>query len=208
MKKQKIAAAMLGLSLILSGCGYTAAGDCPDGLDSLKIGKDGDVRYTYRGSFSQDYYEIDGLRELSEVAVKEFNAEYGREVVSLGEVILAEGLADVAQLRLDFTDPKAVEGMTDVYLFYGTLAEAAVSDRSPNNTTLIGAAGSGSTTGLDLIANGSTAHVIMTDLKGAVISPYEPVYLSEGARVVTTEQGTYIDTTNVTADTAVIILKK
>ena len=54
MKKKRIAAAMLSLSLILSGCGYSPAGDCPGGLDSLRIEKDGSVTYTYRDSFEKD----------------------------------------------------------------------------------------------------------------------------------------------------------
>ncbi len=208
MKKNRIVAVMMSLSLALSGCGYAPAGDCPGGLDSIRIDKEGKVTYTYRDTFEKDYYELDGLKELAEVAVKEFNADYGREVVSLGEVSLVGDAGDAAELQLQFTDSNALEEMTDVYLFYGTLAEAAVSDRSPNNTVLKDVKGQESATGLELIAEGSDAHVILTDLKGAVISPYEVAYLSEGCSLANTEDGTYIDTTNVTADTAVIILKK
>ena len=208
MKKQKIMAGMLGLSLMLAGCGYTPAGDCPDGLDSLKIGKDGDVTYTYRGSFAEDYYELDGLKELASEAVKEYNADYGKEVVSLGEVSLAEGTTDVAQMQLLFTDSSAVYGMTDVYLFYGTAAEAAVSEKSPGGTALHSVSGGGAATLLELISGGTDGHVIVTDLKGAVISPYDVSYVSDGVTVVTGENGAYIETINVTADYAVIILKK
>ncbi len=209
MKKQKITAALLGLSLVLTGCGYTPIEGRPNGWDTIRIQKDGSVSYSYSGAFDESYYELDGLKATAQEAVKEYNADYGKQVVSLADAELeTHSDGTTAWLQLDFTEARAVEGMTDVYLFYGTLAESAVSDRSPNNVTLTHLGQGETATGLELVSAGVDGHVIITNFKGAVVSPYEPEYISEGVQAVGSEAGSYIDTTNVTADIAVIILKK
>ena len=120
MRRVAVTLALSGLVLGLAGCGQ---GKAPE-VNSLSIGKEGEIIHQIVGKSDQNYYQIEtsDLEDFAVLRVEEYCAENGGKKVSLEAVEEKNG-----SLVLDFkyVSPEDYSGFNHRALYVGTLAGAA-----------------------------------------------------------------------------------
>lgn len=117
MQKVKSALLILAVSFGLIGCGQDKAPE----VSSVSIGKDGTIAHQIVGGFEQNYYEVDGLKELAESRVAEYCADNGEESVTLASVEEKDGSVLIG---LNYATDRDYSDFNNRELFVGTLTEA------------------------------------------------------------------------------------
>lgn len=111
MKKKQIAGLLLAVMMCLTGCsGGTIE------TDTLSLSKDGTATYTIISDFSEDYYNLDELKEMAEEEI----AEYGSGV-QITEAVVEEG---VLNFQYAFDSISHYAGFMGTTCYQGTVEQA------------------------------------------------------------------------------------
>lgn len=194
--RRMIAGLLFGVA-ILTGCGGGAK--VPDTVESssLIIEKDGQITAHVVDTFDKDYYDLDGLKDMAEEDLKNFNdAQSSDAAVTLERVEMVPESSDVV-VTYRFPGTDAYGKFTGSNLYFGTIGEAADAgyDFDGINQMLFSVTGDKSMVSSDLLKSGmDKKHVILLEEGTRVYCPYKVALISENADVM--EDGS-IDTSGI-----------
>ncbi len=182
--------------ILFAACGKQ--GDVSE-LDtsSVSIQKDGSVVSTLIEEFSESYYDINELKQMTEDEINSFTVTNGEGTAELESLAQKNGKV---KMVIKFADASAYSKFSEEMLVYETVADAKLSGRIQANL-LTDADGNGiDTEKADALSN---EHVVITSLKNIVAVPNKVKYVSRGVKLV----DSYIaDLTGTEEDTTVCIV--
>ena len=117
MQKWKTILLIPAVLIGLVGCGQDKTPD----VSSVSIGKDGTVTHQIVGGFEQNYYELDGLKELAQDRVAEYCSDNGDDSVKLESVEEKDGSIII---RFNYATDRDYSDFNHRDLFVGALEDA------------------------------------------------------------------------------------
>ncbi|MBE5858808.1 MAG: hypothetical protein E7301_01605 [Butyrivibrio sp.] len=157
------------------GCGSGATSKLD--TSSVAIKKDGSVESIIIDEFDKDYYDIDGLNEMTEEEVVSFNSINGEGSVSVASL---DQKNSTVKMKLLFKDASSYAHFNSETLIYQTVSEAKAGGQTIA-TDLVDK--DGNPAGAEEIASLENEHVIITSNKTTVVCPYKIKYISSGAGI-------------------------
>ena len=201
--------AWIGVALIMGmflvGCGKEDSWDQWT-QECMAINKNGQITYCVTGAFNEEYYDLEELTGMAVQEVEKFNGEHKKDdnvPVTVVDISKIGENGEAVRVVYQFDGCKSYSDFVESELYFERLAETFQNQRIYTGTELMGKSES---LILDDAAKAKykERHVIVTDVKTLIHTPYAAQYYSYGVKVL--EDGT-IDTTGC-EDTAIILLKK
>lgn len=184
--------------LLLTACnGFKPPEDVT--VSTLAIDQEGKVTLWLVEDFSQNYYQVDELKEMVEEEIEAFNADHGLQgLTAQVESVTMTDNEEKVSVRLLFNGVDAYRAYTGSVLFYGTVEEAGLLGYHPTGSFL--SVKDGETVSAEEIPDLSQKHLLFTKEKLCIYGPYRPQYISGnavlnedyGVSVPGTEEYTYI----------------
>ena len=115
------------LLFFLTGCGEVSL----QNGTNLEIEKDGGVMVTYIEEFPSDYYDLDGLIQMNEEEVADYNAKVGREAV---EIISTESDGETVTLTMHYNSLDDYGSMNGGAMYFGTVSLGQLEGYNLNGT--------------------------------------------------------------------------
>ena len=186
-------------ALVLCGCG-----EQKENVSTMTIDSEGKVAYVIFEDFGEDYYCIDELSEMAKKEIAEYNSEYISEKISLEGtefVEVGEG-TPLAKMVLTFDSCSDFSNFNQESLFYGTVKEAREAGYNVS-TGLVDSKGEKLPD--SYLEDHEDRHIVITDDKANIKTPYNIEYMSGGAILNGKKEA---DVSAVTADTVQLLLSK
>jgi hypothetical protein len=192
-----VAVLMLGTA-VLTGCGQNESN-----VSTISVDKDGRISYLIYEDFSKDYYDLEELSDMASAEISEYNSEYISEKINLESVESVEkDDATFVKMVMDFDSADDFTVFNEKSLFYGTVEEAR-----ENGFTLSPSLvnDDGEKLPEDFLDEHADRHVIITDDKTRIITPFNIEYATKGVKLNGKKEAELAD---VTADTVQLLLSK
>lgn len=203
-KYRSVVAAGLCL-LILTGCSSTQV---PDTIDktTLSVTDAGEITMHLVDSFDKDYYDIAELESMAVEDAASYNtsANAGETVpVTVENVEMLENGKEV-KVTYRYNNADTFEAHTEGILFYGTVTEAMAAGYRLESVSLNDVKGEEQVTGQWMMTEAAGKHLLITNQKAEIYSPYKVTHISEGA--VYKENGS-VDTTQAEGEVYILMKK-
>ncbi|MBE5836403.1 hypothetical protein [Butyrivibrio sp.] len=155
----------------LFGCGSNEGQ-----LTTVALDKNGKITNTIYEDFSEEYYDVTELTQMTENEISSFNAERLTEKITLDAVDkISDGNA--VKMVLKFATPTDYAEFNNTVLYYGTVQDAL--DRGYSiSSDLIDE--NGLKINSDALEDNKDNHIIITKDRSVFITPYNIVYSSNG----------------------------
>lgn len=191
--------------LLLTGCGGTRM---PDTIDktTLSVEEEGKVTAYLVESFDKEYYNVEELKTMAVEEAAAYNTEAAAgEVVPItveGVELLESG--DMVKVTYQYSDAETFELHTEGILFYGTVAEALLAGYDMDAVSMSSVKDGAAVASEWVTTEAVDKHILITDQKAQVYSPYKVTHISEGA--VYKENGS-VDTTQAEGEVYILMKK-
>lgn len=170
---------------------------------------EGSFYYDLGEEFSEDYYDVNELKEMAQAEVDEYNKSHNETVLLKECKTSVSGGTTYVNLTYAMANDHTVADFSGDTFFYGTVAEAMATGMSIRSFSLVSVKDNSAATGLDIMSKYPDKHVIITSLKGSISCDQKAMYVSKDCYFhETAENGYYTDTTNAEAELVMIVLKK
>ncbi|MBQ6416837.1 MAG: hypothetical protein IJJ65_11380 [Butyrivibrio sp.] len=145
-------------------------------LTTVALDKNGKITNTIYEDFSEEYYDVTELTQMTENEISSFNAERLTEKITLDAVDkISDGNA--VKMVLKFATPTDYAEFNNTVLYYGTVQDAL--DRGYSiSSDLIDE--NGLKINSDALEDNKDNHIIITKDRSVFITPYNIVYSSNG----------------------------
>ena len=161
----------------IAGCG--SGTDTSDlDMSSVEIKKDGTITSIVIDDFSEDYYNVDELKEMAEDEINTFNMSNGE---GSAELVSVSQKDDKVKMVTSFSNTESYAHFnyeTLMYIPYGELSEAG----QALTGTFVDK--DGNTVSSDELNSLTQEHVVITSNKTVVAAPYKIKYVSSGASLI------------------------
>ena len=192
-----VAVLMLG-AVILTGCGQKEST-----VSTISIDKDGRISYLIYEDFSKDYYDLKELSDMASAEISEYNSEYISEKIKLESVESVEkDDSSFVKMVMDFDSADDFTVFNEESLFYGTVEEARQNGFTVSSSLVDEG---GEKLPDDFLDEHSDRHVIITNDKSRIITPFNIEYVTKGVKLIGKKEAELADTT---ADSIQLLLSK
>lgn len=203
-KYRSVVAAGLCL-LILTGCQNT---ELPDTIDktTLSVNDVGEVTLHLVDAFDKDYYNVTELESMAveDAAAYNTTAGAGETVpVTVESVEMLENGKEV-KVTYQYNNADSFEEHMEGILFYGTVTEAMTAGYHLEPVLLNAVKDGEQITGQWLMTEAAGKHLLITNQKAEIYSPYKVTHISEG--VVYNDNGS-VDTTQAEGEVYILMKK-
>jgi len=197
----KIAA--LGSIVFCLAAAVTGCGPQKENVTTMTIDPEGKVSYVIYEDFSEDYYDVSELSDMTQKEIAEYNSEYISEKIALEDTqIIDNEDSSLVKLTLTFDSYSDFSNFNQESLFYGTVKEAIESGYTVS-TGLVDK--DGEKLPDSYLDDHEEKHIIITDDRARIKTPYNIEYMSNG---ITLNGKKEADISAVTADTVQLLLSK
>ena len=175
-KREMIASLLLAMPLlVLTGCGNSASD-----VSTIKIDAQGEIKSVIFDEFGESYYNIDELKEMALSETANFNADYISPRVFFEDASLTED-GSMIKLSMNYRSAKDYTDFNESMLFFGTIEEAenkgyTISDKLQGRD--------GKPVDLNVVSGHPEKHVIITNERANIISPFNIDYMTDGVELI------------------------
>ncbi|WP_091819393.1 hypothetical protein [Butyrivibrio sp. ob235] len=160
-----------------SGCGKKSDVSKLD-KSSVQVNKDGSVVSTMIEDFSESYYSVDELREMTENEVNAFVVKNGEGTAELKSVDTESGKI---KMVMSFGNSDNFSDFNSEKFIYETVADAKLNGHIETGL-LVDA--DGNPIESDKASDLSDEHIVVTAMKNIVAAPYKIKYVSRGVKII------------------------
>lgn len=178
MKRGRIAAVLLCVGCILTGCSRFS----PE-MTGVSVGKKGQITQVIRENFDKDYYDKKEMDEEISAAVKSYNETAGGKNVKAGKVSVKDG---VAVLRVTYSTAADYADFNNVGFYVGDILGAVQAGHAFEGKFLEvsqGAIKEGSSVWGSQIMTGKNYKTLVIEEAMLAEVPGEIAYVSENMKV-------------------------
>lgn len=191
--------AVIMMLAALSACGL-GSNASKLGNSSVEIKKDGSVVSTIIEDFTESYYNVDELKEMTENEVNSFIVSKGEGAAELKSVDANDGKV---KLIIEFSSTDNYEEFNAETLKYETVTDAVLAGQLDVNTLVDK---DGNAIDPDKAAVLSDQHVVITKSAGIIAAPYKIKYFAGKAKPVDKYMADFSE--NIDGEIACIVLEK
>ncbi len=190
-----VAASMVALTL--AGCG----GDKISEVTAVTIDKDGHVSNVIYEQFDKDYYDLEELSKMAEEELEEYNSEYMTPKITLDKVEAVED-GTYVRMSMNYDSASDYSNFNEETLFYGTIEEAEAAGYKVSDGLVDD---KGEKIDSSFAADHPERHIIITNDKANIITPFNIEYTTKGVSLVGKKEAKLADAT---AESIQLLLSK
>lgn len=191
--------------LLLTGCGGTKM---PDTIEktTLSVDEEGKITAYLVESFDKEYYDVEELKTMAveEAAAYNTNAAMGEVVPISVEGVELLGNGESVKVTYLYNDADTYELHTEGILFYGTVTEALRAGYDMEDVSMSNVKDGEPVAPAWVTVDAADKHILITDQKAEIYSPYKVTHISEGA--VYNENGS-VDATQAEGEVYILMKK-